>query len=149
NRLRYVWRGQFIDGTIHWGSQGTRLARFDSTPWWRAPRGEFPLRFESPDSPAPPTHFLGYRTTSVGPEFHYRAGTAEVFERITSRRDGPGIVVHLRIVGAGGSVFYRVASDSSVRWSSSVGTWRADTLALTPAQAADFSVTLAPASKKS
>jgi azurin len=147
SRLRYVWRGPFIDAAVHWASQGTKLARFDSTPWWRAPKGEFPLRFETSDSPAPTTQFLGYRTTPVGPEFHYRAGTAEVFERITARRAGSGIDVHMRIVGATGPVFYRAGSDSTVRWTSSTGTWSGDTLALTRVQAADFTVSLVPVGK--
>ena len=144
-RLRYAWQGAFIDATENWAGNGSKLAALSATPWWQAPKGDFPLRFGAATAERPAVKFLGYGMTATGPEFHYRAGDVEVFEQVLPRPGAPGITVRLRIPGARGPVFYRAASDALVQWTSSVGSWDGAVLTLTPAQAADFSLTLTSA----
>ena len=144
-RLRYVWQGTFIDASQLWAGNGSQLPRLSAAPWWTAPKGEFPLRFGAPGGAAPAVKFLGYAMTPAGPEFHYRAGEAEVFEQVLPRPGGPGITVRYRLPGARGPVFYRGASDALTSWSSSAGAWDGAVLTLTPAQAADFTLTLTSA----
>ena len=146
-RLRYAWQGTFIDPTPHWQGNGHELPRLSATPWWKAPRGEFPLRFGAA-ADAPAVKFLGYAMTPAGPKFHYRAGNVEVFEQVLPRREGPGLALHYRIPQPGGAVRYRVAADATVQWSSSAGTWADGVLTLTSAQAADFTVSLTSAACK-
>ena len=144
-RLRYAWQGAFIDATENWAGNGSKLAALSATPWWQAPKGEFPLRFGAATAERPAVKFLGYGMTASGPEFHYRAGDADVFEQVLPRAGAPGITVRIRIPGARGPVFYRSASDALAQWSSSAGSWDGAVLTLTPAQAADFTLTLTSA----
>jgi azurin len=144
-RLRYAWQGTFIDASENWRGNGNILAKLPSAAWWSAPRGEFPLRFGGRDSSVPTVRFLGYRPMPDGVEFHYRADGLEVFERVLSAREQPGISLHFRILGATLPVFFRGPVGPDSRWLTSKGTVIADTLELTPVQAANFAVTLASA----
>ena len=144
-RLRYAWQGAFVDASENWAGNGNKLAVLSATPWWQAAKGEFPLRFGAAATERPAVKFLGYATNAAGPEFHYRAGDTEVFEQVLPRPGGPGITVRIRIPNARGTVFYRGVSDTNVRWTSSAGSWDGPVLTLTPAQAADFTLTLASA----
>jgi azurin len=144
-RLRYAWQGAFIDASENWAGNGSKLAALSATPWWQAPKGEFPLRFGAATTDRPPVKFLGYAMNASGPEFHYRAGDTEVFEQVLPRPGAPGLTVHIRIPDARGTVFYRGVSDANVQWSSSAGSWDGAVLTLTPAQAKDFTLTLSSA----
>ena len=144
-RLRYAWQGGFIDATENWAGNGKVLPVVPATPWWRAPLDDFPLRFGAADGPAPGVKFLGYTATAGGPVFRYRAGGTEVREQILPATGRPGIAVRLQIPQATGPVFYRAAKDANAQWTSSAGTWRDGVLTLTPAQAADVTLTLTSA----
>jgi hypothetical protein len=98
-RLRYAWRGAFIDASANWRGNGNDLAVLPSEPWWRADQDAFPLNLGTSES-IPPVKFLGYKLDNGIPEFHYRVGDAEVFEKITSWSDNTGntgIAEHFRI----------------------------------------------------
>jgi hypothetical protein len=97
------------------------------------------------DSAAPKVKFLGYAATTTGPVFHYRAGETEVYEHVLPAAGRPGIALRLQIPRAPGLVFYRAAADPNAQWTSSAGTWRDGVLILTPAQAADVTLTLTSA----
>lgn len=144
-RLRYAWQGGFIDASANWAGNGMVLPILPAKPWWRAPKDAFPLRFGALDTPAPTTKFLGYKATPTGPIFHYRAGETEVFEQILPAAGRPGLAVRLQIPRAASTVFYRTATDVNSQWTSSAGTWRDGVLTLTPAQAADVTLTLTSA----
>lgn len=144
-RLRYAWQGGFIDASENWAGNGKVLPVVPTKPWWRAPKDDFPLRFGTPDSAAPGVKFLGYAATPAGPIFRYRAGETEVFEQVLPAAGRPGIAVRLQIPRAKGPVFYRAANDANSKWTSTVGTWRDGVLTLTPAQAADVTLTLTSA----
>ena len=144
-RLRYAWKGAFIDASAHWRGKGGDLATFSASPWWRAANDDFPLRFGAPDRPSPPVKFLGYRLENGLPEFRYRVGSQEIFEKITSLDNGAGIMVHFRIPSGTEAVFWK-GSDPNREAQSSVGEWVNGMLRLTPAQAKDFTVALKPMS---
>ena len=144
-RLRYAWQGGFIDASANWAGNGMVLPVVPTKPWWHAPKDDFPLRFGAADSAAPTPKFLGYAATPTGPIFHYRAGETEVFEQVIPAAGRPGIAVRLQIPRAKGPVFYRAANDENSKWTSSVGTWNGSVLTLTPAQAADVTLTLTSA----
>lgn len=87
-RLRYAWSGDFIDAAMHWKGNGSALPTF-AAPWWTAPEGEFPLQIG--DDRVAAVKFLGYAIKEGLPEFHYRVGATEVFERISAAKDGVDI----------------------------------------------------------
>ena len=104
-RLRYAWRGAFIDAGDHWRGKGAEIARVIGEPWWRADGDTHPLRFGKADAPRPVVKFLGYRLIEGLPEFHYLADGVEVFERITPA--GDGLAEQLRMPQAKAPVFVK------------------------------------------
>jgi hypothetical protein len=141
-RLRYVWRGGGVDPSEHWRGNGRDLAKLPAAPWWRASVDDFPFRFGSPSAPAPRVKFLGYRLDAGLPEFHFRAGGVEIFEKLTSDDGRGSIEVHYRVVTSNEAVFYRAQDRDGAKWTSSSGAFKGGVLKLTPAQAAEFSVLL-------
>ena len=139
-RLRYLWRGAFIDATDHWRGKGADLARLPEEPWWRAPQDDFPLRFGSADAERPQVKFLGYQVADGLPEFHYRVNDAEVFEKVTAK--GGEILAQFRIPSAKEDVFVRVAASGNLVWHSSTGEWSHGVLRLPHTQASQFVLTL-------
>jgi plastocyanin len=132
-RLRYAWKGTCVDAFDHWKGSGNELAKLPTAPWWRAPKNDFPLRIGVAAEEAPAVKFLGYRLDRGIPEFHYRVDDVEVFEKIISAEQSDGLVIRFRIPDVATPVFYRGIPDGTVDWKK-----------LTPAQAANFSLTLAP-----
>lgn len=141
-RLRYVWEGSFIDAGDYWKGNGNSLAKIGGDPWWRAALEEFPFRFGDAKAAAPNVTFLGYSLIGGLPEFHYRAGQAEVFEKITLDARQSALSVHYRVAAPSGPLFYQVKNSETGRWSSSVGEFKDGVLSLTASQAADFTLTL-------
>jgi hypothetical protein len=140
-RLRYVWRGIFIDAMDHWRGKGADLARLPAEPWWNAPTDDvFPLRFGALGAEPPKVKFLGYNIRDGIPEFHYRADSVEVFERLAPA-DG-GISASYRLQGAKADVFVRMRNAGNAVWHSSVGEWNDGVLRMPAANASEFVLTL-------
>lgn len=141
-RLRYVWRGPFIDASAHWRGNGNALAVPGGSPWWSAAKGTFPLKFEAPGK----VKFLGYKLHEGVPEFHYKVGDLDVFEKISAAPHDSGIVSRFRIPKIAGAVEFSV-TPANTRWTSPAGDMSAGVLKLTPLQAADFTVTVTTANQ--
>lgn len=137
-RLRYAWRGDFIDASAHWRGNGKDLPVLSAPAWWRAEKEAFPLRIGSGKEPV---KFHGYTLKDGLPEFHYSVGATDVFERITASPKNAGLAVHFRIPSAKQPVAF-VAGSAAAPWASSTGALKDGVLSLQPAQAADFTVTL-------
>ena len=141
-RLRYAWRGPFIDASAHWRGNGSALAVPGAAPWWSAEKGAFPLKIGAPGK----VKFLGYKLHAGTPEFHYRVGDIEVFEKISAAPNDAGLVSKFRIPKAAGGVEFSIVPGGA-RWSSPAGDLGGGTLKLTPAQAVDFTVTVTAANQ--
>lgn len=139
-RLRYTWRGAFIDASAHWRGNGKELAAVPAEPWWSAEKAKSPLII-SGASQAPAVKFLGYKIDAGLPEFHYEIGETEVFEKITPSAGDSGLVLHFRIPKAAHPLEFHLAPANS-KLASSAGAFDSGALRLTPAQAADFTVTI-------
>ena len=99
-RLRYVWKGGFIDGFPYWKANGSSLAKPDGEVVYR--EKQFPWVALSSSSPLPPK-FLGYRVGKDGiPSFRYRISSGvTVEETIRPLPDGNGVERHFETDGAG------------------------------------------------
>lgn len=88
-RLRYVWKGGFINGTPYWKANGSSLAKIDGEVVYREP--DFPLApLVSVKTDGP--KFLGYRIDKDGiPTFRYNRDGVNWEERIIPLSDGTGI----------------------------------------------------------
>ena len=95
-RLRYAWSGDFLDAGAHWKGSGKEMPVIPGSPWWTAKEGSNLLHAGGSSAPV---KFLGYTMKDGLPEFHYRRGDAEVFERVTPDKDG-GLAVHLHLAKA-------------------------------------------------
>ncbi len=76
-RLRYVWKGDFVDGWPVWRSNGDGLAKVLGDVILREAKSPIPI------AAGVKRKFLGYRMKDGLPTFRYRIGKAYVEERIT------------------------------------------------------------------
>ena len=145
-RLRYAWRGPFIDASAHWLGNGREPASVPKEPWWSAEKGKFPFKIADAGA-SPAVKFLGYKIAAGLPEFHYEVGGAEVFETITPAPGDTGLVLHYRIPKLAHPLEFSLAP-ANAKLASSAGAFDSGNLRLTPAQAADFTVTLTDSSPR-
>jgi azurin len=145
-RLRYTWRGAFIDASAHWRGNGKELPAVPAEPWWSAEKGKLPFHIPNAGG-APRIRFLGYKIEGGLPEFHYEVSDTEVFEKIAPTPGDTGLVLHFRIPKAAHPLEFNLAS-ANAKVASSAGAFDSGILRLTPAQAADFTVTLTDSSPR-
>jgi cytochrome c551/c552 len=94
-RLRYVWKGGFIDGWPYWKGNGSSLAKLNGEVVYR--EVAFPLTWRVAGD-EPPPQFLGYRVSKDGlPSFRYRRGGRTWTETIQPLSDGSGIERHFEL----------------------------------------------------
>ena len=100
SRLRYAWRGGFVDmtGTLYEKrdreTRLTRTAELIGEIFYRS--DGFPFRINDLQY-LPQRRFRGYRLVDGHPEFHYQVEGVDVYERITANESGPGIVRGFRV----------------------------------------------------
>jgi azurin len=144
-RLRYVWKGEFIDATKSWAGSGKDLPKLGDKPFWIAAPDDITIRFGSADAAAPQAKFLGYTLDQGFPTFRYTFDGIEVKERIAVSKTG-AVVREFKISQATGDVFVSVGSNPNgegyAAWRSQTGKRDGGTLRLTPEEAAAFTLTL-------
>lgn len=116
-RLRYVWKGDFIDGWAYWRGNGNGLAKV---------QGDLLLREER--SPVPSLasakpRFLGYTVKDGLPTFRYRAGDAEITERITATEDGKALARTFTFEGTDSHFPLTFTAAETISYSSDDGNW--------------------------
>jgi mono/diheme cytochrome c family protein len=99
SRLRYAWRGGFLDltETLRKKTDENRLtptAKLVGEIFYKA--GAFPLRVGDPER-IPSRRFRGYRLVKGYPEFHYEVDGIEVHESISA--GGKGLTRHFTFTG--------------------------------------------------
>jgi cytochrome c551/c552 len=130
-RLRYVWKGGFLDGAPYWRTNGSSLAKLDGPVVYRDP--DHPLTTGTDDPLAAP-EFLGYRIEKDGvPTFRYRRGGVTFAETILPLPDGKGIA---RSFATDGKVPLAVTIGGEAAIASSTGSF-----AITAEQSKSFTLT--------
>ncbi len=138
-RLRYAWRGPFLDPSAHWSGNGDAFAEVKGRIYWRA-GADFPLRIGARDK-VPMVKYRGYRLVERYPEFRYEVDGVEVRELIKAQHHG-GIEATFAIGNAKGPVFYVADPEGGATLAASVGKFASGVLQLTAEQARNFTVTL-------
>ena len=101
-RLRYAWRGGFVDPWPVWKGNGNGLAKILGERFAVAAERPFRLAGVAADAPA---DFRGYRLVDGGfPEFEYGLGDATVRELVRTSSDGGAVRRVVTIDGARGPV---------------------------------------------
>lgn len=138
-RLRYLWRGPFIDAAANWRGNGRDLATLPTLPWWSSTADGFPLQIGSRAAP-PSVKFLGYKLSGGIPEFHYRVGAHEVFETISALPQDAGVTDHFRISAVGGEDVRFNSTGEGAVITGDAGSSRLGS-AIVPANRQDFAIT--------
>ena len=135
--VRYAWTGPFLDAAPYWRGNGSAVADLGDAPWWT---GEvFPLLLSGGKVTAAKAKFLGYTLIEGIPEFHFRVGKQDVFERVTAF--DKGLDLHFRLPGMDQKVSF-VGGTGAFTWSSTVGEFRNGTLEVSPDKSREFQVRL-------
>lgn len=139
-RLRYAWKGGFIDLEEHWSGKGKELAEIVGTVFYRDST-EFPFRIgESQEVPA--VQFLGYEMKNRYPTFKYRLDDVEITERIVPTFETPGIKRVLSFSGLREPLRF-IKGQNNVLYYSNRGEWEDEnTLRLSPEEAQEFTITI-------
>jgi len=140
-RLRYVWRGAFVDPMPHWRANGDGFAEVKGTIYYRS-APYFPLRFgDEKKVPAPhDIHFRGYSIVGGLPEFHYQVEDAEVRELVKPAHHG-GFEETFKVTGTKGPVFFVVDPNGGATAASEAGKFTEGVLKLPASKAKEFTVT--------
>ena len=117
-RLRFLWKGEFLDAYSYWRGNGNGLAKL---------KGEvFHTEAKSPFTAGQPVRFLGYSMKSGVPTFKYKVGAIEVHERIESTADG--FQRTLTFQNASSQITMDFQQNEQLGYSSKTGSWTGTTL---------------------
>lgn len=139
-RLRYAWRGGFVDNTDQWAGKGYLWGKVVGRIYYRAPVEPW-LRLGEPGHiPIPRWH--GYRLVQGYPQFLYSLDGLEVGELIRPRPGGGGLQISFEVSSALGQVYLMIDPVGGASFSSSAGVWNGGLLTLSPKEAASFTIIL-------
>jgi uncharacterized cupredoxin-like copper-binding protein len=136
-RLRYAWRGAFVNPMPQWRTNGDGFAEVLGTVYYRS-MPAFPLRFGDPKLVPHDVRFRGYSVVGGLPEFHYEAAGADVRELIKSHPGG--FEETFKITGTKASVFFVTDPNSGASIASDAGKFTDGVLKLAAAKAKQFTV---------
>ncbi len=139
-RLRYAWRGGFVDNTDHWAGKGYLWGKVVGRVFYRAPAAPW-IRLGSPEH-IPEPRWRGYNLVNGYPEFLYSLDGVEMSELVQPLAGGGGLKISFGIPSAPGQVYLVFDPEAGASPSSSAGKWSGGTLALSPEEAKSFTVTL-------
>ncbi len=139
-RLRYAWRGEFIDNTEVWKGHKDAYAKIMGTVFFRN-KTAFPLHVDYPAN-IPAVKFKGYRLINRYPEFRYTINGIEVFELIQSNGDGTALIRTFKIPATPKPIWFDFKPGDGVNYTSSTGEWVNGKLKLLPDQARQFTITM-------
>jgi plastocyanin len=139
-RLRYAWKGGFVDNTEQWAGKGFIWGKVVGRVFYRAPILPW-LRLGSREHiPAP--HWEGYMLVDGYPEFLYSLDGAEVSELVRPHSGGGGLDITFQVPSPPGPVYLVFDPEGGASVSSSAGSLDSGVLTLSPDEARRFTVTL-------
>ncbi|MEP3214013.1 MAG: plastocyanin/azurin family copper-binding protein [Luteolibacter sp.] len=134
-RLRYAWRGKFVNLGDTSRSNGSRQAKMSGKEFWNGGGDELTYAIQLEDPKVKPD-FHGYRLIDGKPEFKYDMGELQVTEFITST--STGLLVGMKIANATAPV--KVYAKGNI--TSNVGSREGDYIIVAPADAAGLELTI-------
>ena len=154
-RLLYTWSGPFMDMTQYWGAAaGGGRKSFDYVPIvigpvWFLAKGADPLRLSGAASGGFEVmpHFTGYRKERGVPELMYRIWTTTFALRITPGTKPGEAICRYTTTGASAGLAFEFDPANAGQIVCDKGTRAGTTLTLSPAEAAQFTLTISPGAK--
>jgi azurin len=138
-RLRYAWRGGFVDNTEHWSGKGEAMGKVVGRIYYRAPNFA-PLRIGSNAQPA--MRWRGYEMRDGFPQLEYTVDGVLVRQTARALVGGSGLEFTYEIESGSQPVSYVTNPDGGALFSSSAGQWDKGVLTLTAAEAKRFTLKL-------
>lgn len=138
-RLRYLWRGAFLDPMPHWRENGDAFAEVKGTIYYRP--GVFPLRVGDPRKVPTEVRFRGMNIVEKFPEFHYEIGSVDVRELIKPLHHG-GVEITYSVTGARNGLYYVIEPGSGVEGASTAGKFSDGVLKVSGDKTKQFLITL-------
>ena len=146
-RLRYVWKGGFLDLTENWAGKGKEVAEIVGTVFYRDST-DFPFRVGDRGQ-IPTVDFKGYTMAKRYPTFRYVLnGEVEVTERIVPVLEQPGIKRLMSFTNLKQPLWLAKEDYPNVNIYCNKGRWEGNYLRLTPQQAQEFTITITETSEE-
>lgn len=138
-RLRFAWKGGFLDNSDLWKGKGDALAKVVGTVFFRD--NSFPFRLDESGADQI-TDYKGYQLIDRFPEFHYTVNGVSIYELVKPAAGSNGLSRTFRIPAAGKSLWFLPGEGQDVTYKASAGTWQNGKLKLTALQARKFTITM-------
>ena len=139
-RLRYAWKGGFLDLTRNWSGKGKERANIVGVVFYRD-HTEFPFRIGEKEH-IPTVKYIGYTMKNRYPTFRYRLDGIEVTERIIPTIETSGLKRTLTFKNLNKPLWFFKDETNDVNYYSNRGQWDGNYLLLTPEEAQEFTITI-------
>jgi azurin len=140
-RLRFAWKGAFLDMTDLWKGHFDASAKVLGDIFFRD-NTEYPIRLGE-NATVPVVKYKGYRLVDRYPEFHYTLSGIDVYEMIRPKADSVGIIRVFRIPRADRKFwFFTNRQDDAIEYEFSAGHYKDKRLELSPNEAKEFTITM-------
>jgi len=117
-RLRFLWKGDFLDAYPYWRGNGNNLATVNGA--------VFHTETARPLATGQPVKFLGYTMKDGLPTFKFKLGTVEVHERLEATDDGFNRSFTFK--NAPSKITLNFQENDNLGYSSTSGSWNGTTL---------------------
>jgi len=144
-RVRYAWRGEFLDASptvlrkVEEGTKRSSVATILGEVFYRS--DNFPLRVGTFDG-VPGCDYRGYRIVDGYPEFHYRLDGVDIHERIEGAPDGNSFARRFRLPDVRRPMWFVVEEPAGVDVTSTLGTIRDGRWNIPQTKDVEFTVTV-------
>jgi hypothetical protein len=135
-RLKYAWKGPFLDAGPAWNGRGGNPVKAGGEQLVTLKSGHSIRVGNATDVPLP--RFLGYRLEQHMPVFRYRTGNATIEHRISVSDTRVTQTFHVK--GATANVFY--AGDDDSKFSSKTGKRVGNTIGYQKADVVEFEIAI-------
>ena len=139
-RLRYAWKGGFVDMERTWSGKGKERTDIVGVVFYRE-ETDYPIKMGK-EKEMPRVKFKGYRMKNRYPTFLYTLNEAEVEERILPTFDQPGIRRIFKLKNLQVPVWIDIPEKDGISFTVNKGKNTNEGIYLTPAEASKFIITI-------
>lgn len=137
-RLRYAWKGGFVNMERAWAGKGKERAKLVGVVFYRDSVRR-PIQISS-STTNPNVEYLGYRIVNRFPVFMYRVDGVKVTEFNSSDPSGTGLQRRFELEGINAPVTVHFTPHEQLKFRSDKGIWKKHTLHLKANEAESFTV---------
>ena len=138
SKLRFAWRGGFLDNTLLWKGHKDATSTILGTVFYRD-KVVYPLRINNQNAKV---DYKGYRLIDRFPEFHYTVNGIDVYELIKPLANENGLVRNFNIPKINHALSFLFDKNDGISYQSDMGYLLDGEIAFTSQQAKSFSITM-------